>query len=411
MTDLRRMRLYATGALAAMAALYVLSKSLEHRALFWGCAAAFAEAAMVGALADWFAVVALFRHPVGLPIPHTAIIPSNQDRIGRTLAHFVVKHFLSGEAVGQRFERMDLTARAAEWLWANAGRVAEQVRSAAPVLLRVLDDEDVRRLLHETILARLRAVEIAPLAGKALQGLTAGQRGDLVLDAAVALAEELVRANQEFIRAYVRQRIPLPDLPGVSFVKDVLGDSIGRRVAEAMLESLREVRLQASHPLRQQFRSKLTDLAEALQHSEEYRLQGEALKEELLRHPAVGGYVAESVRGLKRDLEKDLASPDSRFRAQAEHVVVRIAHLLIEDQALRAKLNAWLRSSLVELVQRQGPDAGRFIQERVRAWDSGQFTRTLEEAVGRDLQYIRLNGTLVGGAVGLAIYIVSGWVW
>jgi len=165
MSGLKRMRMVATGALIPMAVVYIGARGLQAHALVWAYVAAFAEAAMVGALADWFAVVALFRHPLGIPIPHTAIIPTNKDRIGRTLAHFVVTNFLTGDAVRHRLEGVDLTARAAEWLHANTTGVSERVVAAGPVLLRALHDTDMQRFLHTTILAKLRAVEVAPLAG------------------------------------------------------------------------------------------------------------------------------------------------------------------------------------------------------------------------------------------------------
>lgn len=411
MSDLKRMRLIATSALAAMAGLYILAKSLEPHAHFWSYVAAFAEAAMVGALADWFAVVALFRHPLGIPIPHTAIIPANKDRIGKTLAHFVVANFLTGEAIRHRLERTDLTAQAVEWLRANARSVSEWVVASAPVLLRALGDEDIQRLLHGTILAKLRAIEVTPLAGKVLKTLTAAERFDEVVIAAIGVAEELVRGNQEFIRAQVRNSIPLPDFPGISQVKDVMGNTITRRVSKAMLETFQAMRSRPDHPLSLQFRAKVAHLAEGLQHSETYRQQGEDIKGEVLQHPAIKRYLAEILRDLKQDLEQDLASGDSRIRARVEHGVLGLAHVLIQEHALRAKLNGWLTSALIEVIEAHGPDAGQLIRERVHKWDARQLTTRLEEAVGRDLQYIRLNGTLVGGAVGLLIFALSKWIW
>ncbi len=411
MSDLKRMRMIATGALVAMAVLYILAKSLHHNAVVWSYVAAFAEAAMVGALADWFAVVALFRHPLGIRIPHTAIIPANKERIGETLATFVVTNFLTGEAIRQRLDRVDLAARAAEWLWANAREVADRVVAAAPALLRALRDEDVQRLLHGTLLAKLRAIEVAPLAGKLLKTLTAGEALDVVVVAGVHVAEDIVRANRALIEEQVRKRIPLPDLPGISYVKDKLGRAIAQRVSAAILETLREIRGRGTHPFRREFRAKVVQFAEALQHSEASCERGEKLKEEVLQHPAIRGYLRGMVRDVVQDFEADLAVPDSRTRAQVERAVIGAAHMLIEDHAIRAKLNGWLRSALIDVVEKHGQEAGQFIQERVGRWDAAQLTMKLEESVGRDLQYIRLNGTLVGGLVGLLIFLLSGWVW
>ena len=411
MSDLKRMRMIATGALVLMGGLYIIAKSLQQQAAAWEYVAAFAEAAMVGALADWFAVVALFRHPMGIPIPHTAIIPTNKDRIGKTLATFVVTNFLTGEAIRQRLEKIDLTATSAEWLWAHAKEVSDRIVAAAPAFLRAMRDEDVQRLLHSTLLAKLRAIEVAPLAGKVLKTMTSGETLDEVVGAGIQVAEDLVRTNRALIEAQVRKRIPLPDLPGISLVKDLLGEAIAKKVSAAILEDLRDMRRRETHPFRLQFRAKALELAEALQHSEAYREKGEKFKEEILQHPAVRAHLGGLVRELVRDVETDLAAPDSRIRAQVERAVIGAAHMLIEDHALRAKLNAWLQEVLATAAERHGEEANQFIQERVRRWDAVELTRKLEEAVGRDLQYVRLNGTLVGGVVGMLIYTASKWVW
>lgn len=411
MSDLKQMRMIATSALVAMAGLYILARSLAHHAVFWGYVAAFAEAAVVGALADWFAVVALFRHPLRIPIPHTAIIPTNKDRIGRTLANFVVTNFLTGDAIRHRLEKIDLAARAAEWLWANAQEVSGRIAAAAPALGRALRDEDVQRLLHGTLLAKLRAVEVAPLAGKILKTLTAGETLDDVVVAGIKVAEDLVRANQALIEEQVRKRIPLPDFPGISFIKDRLGEAIAEKVSAAILENLRDMRWREAHPFRLQFRAKALDLAEALQHSEAYREKGEKLKEEILQHPAVRAHLGGLVRDLVRDFEADLAAPDSHIRAQVERAVIGASHMLMEDHALRAKLNGWLREMLADGAERHGEEASQFIQDRVRKWDAVQLTQKLEEAVGRDLQYVRLNGFFFFVLVWMVIYTISKWVW
>ena len=411
MSDLQRMRRIATGALVGMALIYVFAKTLQTQAAGWGYLAAFAEAAMVGALADWFAVVALFRHPMGIPIPHTAIIPTNKDRIGRTLANFVVTNFLTGESIRQRLEKTDLTAKAAEWLWANAKDVSDRIVAAAPALGRALQDEDVQRLLHGTLLAKLRAIEVAPLAGKVLKTVIAGEILDEMIGASVGLAEDLVQTNRALIEAQVRKRIPLPDLPGLSIVKDRLGQAIAEKVSVGILEDLRDMRGNDHHPFRLQLRVKALELAEALQQSEVYREKGERIKEEILQHPAVRAHLSGLVRDLVWDFEADLAAPDSRIRAQVERAVIGAAHLLMEDHALRAKLNGWLGEILANAAEQHGEEASQFIQDRVRKWDAVQLTRKLEEAVGRDLQYVRLNGTIVGGLVGLLIYTVSKWLW
>jgi len=401
----------ATGALILMAAVFVVAKTLEARSIVWGYVAAFAEAAMVGALADWFAVVALFRHPLGLPIPHTAILPTNKERIGRTLGTFLVTNFLTREAISHRLDGVDLTAQAATWIRANAGELAERVIGCAPVLVKAINDEDVQRFLHGTVLVRLRAIEVAPLAGKALTLLTAGEKFDDLLGDVLAFAETVIRENHAFIRQQIRDRLPLPELRGISLAKDVLAEAIAHKVVEAAGKTLREARHNPHHPLRMALREKAKTLAVTLQTSPEYRARGEAIKAELLQHSAIGEYVAEVWNDLKQRLQSDLASPTSQTRDRVEQLLAGLGVLLLEDHALRAKLNAWLRAGILDWVEAHGAEAGQFIQERVGRWDAELMSQKLEEAVGRDLQYIRLNGTLVGGAVGLLLHVLSRMIW
>jgi uncharacterized membrane-anchored protein YjiN (DUF445 family) len=408
---LQRMRRVATGALVLMAVLFAVAKTLEVRSLVWGYVAAFAGAAMVGALADWFAVVALFRHPLGLPIPHTAVLPTNKDRIGKTLATFLVSNFLTRDAIGHRLERVDLTAQAAAWLEGNAASLATRILGCSPALVNAVKDEDVQRLLHATIMVRLRAIEVAPLAGKALAVLTAGERIEDLLEMGLRVAETLVHENHAFISRQVRDRLPLPDLPLISSVKDTLAEAISKKVVDAITATLRDARYNPSHPLRVQFREKAKTLAESLQASPEYRAKGEAIKAELLQHPAIGEYVADVWADLKQRLQADLASPSSQTRARVEQLLTGLGSILLEDQALRSKLNGWLRAGVLDWVEAHGAEVGHFIQDRVARWDGDLMSRKLEEAVGRDLQYIRLNGTLVGGTVGLLLYVASNWIW
>jgi uncharacterized membrane-anchored protein YjiN (DUF445 family) len=239
----------------------------------------------------------------------------------------------------------------------------------------------------------------------------AGEILDEMIGASVGLAEDLVRTNRALIEAQVRKRIPLPDLPGLSIVKDRLGQAIAEKVSVGILEDLRDMRSNDHHPFRLQLRVKALELAEALQQSEAYREEGERIKEEILQHPAVRAHLSGLVRDLVRDFEADLAAPDSRIRAQVERAVIGAAHLLMEDHSLRAKLNGWLGEILANAAEQHGEEASQFIQDRVRKWDAVQLTQKLEEAVGRDLQYVRLNGTVVGGLVGLLIYTVSRWLW
>ncbi len=403
---LQRMRRVATGALILMAVVFLVAKPLELRSVFYGYLAAFAEAAMVGALADWFAVVALFRHPMGIPLWHTAVLPRNKDRIGTLLANFVVEHFLTPDVLTTRLSTMDLAGTAGQWLTGNAQAVAERVTGLFPRLLKAVDDADIQRLIHDQLTARLTSIEVAPLAGNLLSLLTSGDKHEAILAAALDAAEGLVHENQAFLRRKIRDRVPLPDWPVVSKVKDAIGEFIADRVVEEVRRTLRDVRIDGKHEMRDLFRTKLDGLILSLRTSPEYRVEGEKVKTELLQHPALRQYMDEVWHEIKQRILDDLAAPHSAIKARVEQVSIGFGETLLEDDALRAKLNAWLQSGVVNFVTAHRQQAREMIEQRVRKWGEREMSEILERAVGRDLQFIRLNGTFVGGLVGLALHAV-----
>jgi uncharacterized membrane-anchored protein YjiN (DUF445 family) len=403
---LQRMRRIATGALILMAIIFMVAKVLESRSVFYGYLSAFAEAAMVGALADWFAVVALFRHPMGIPLWHTAVLPRNKDRIGTLLANFVVEHFLTPEVLTARLSTMDLAGAAGQWLTGNAQAVAERVPALFPRLLQAVDDADIQRLIHDQLTARLKSIEVAPLAGNLLSVLTSGDKHEAVLTAALDAAEGLVHENQAFLRRKIRDRVPLPEWPVVSKIKDAIAEFIADRVIDEIHTTLRDVRIDGKHEMRELFRAKLDGLILSLRTSPEYRVEGEKVKTELLQHPALQQYMDEVWHEIKQRILDDLAAPHSAIKARVEQISIGFGETLLEDDALRAKLNAWLQSGVVNFVTAHRQQAREMIEQRVRKWGEQEMSEILERAVGRDLQFIRLNGTFVGGLVGLALHAV-----
>lgn len=365
---------------------------------------------MVGALADWFAVVALFRHPLGLPIPHTAIIPRNKDQIAQTLATFVVENFLSREVVGRRLENLDLMGATARWLTANKQAVADKAALFLPRVLDALSDEDVRRFVHAQLVAAFKSIQLAPLAGNLLSVLTAENRHQELLNEALALARDLVDENREFLRSQVREEVPLPDWPGIGKLKDGIADWVANKVVAKAHATLTATAQDPNHRLRQQFEVKLKRFIEELKTSPAYHAKGEELKARLLEHAALREYVGEVWTGLKERIKTDLARPDSEIRGQLAGVIERMAQALQNDAELRAKLNNWLKDGLLEFLEQHRPELQHLIEDTVRRWDAQEISAKLELEVGRDLQFIRLNGTIVGGLVGLGLYFVSDWI-
>lgn len=405
------MKLIALALLGAAALVYITAVVLHGRHPAWGYVAAFAEAAMVGAIADWFAVVALFRHPLGLPIPHTAIIPSNKDRIGENLATFICANFLSTEQVLAKVQELDPARRLATWLAEprHAQGLAEHLSSALAYAIGVLDDERVRAFFRSTVVARLEQVDVSLLAGQLLDALTAGQRHQQVLD---GILQQLARMlDDESIKAEVAEVVAAE----VKYLKVVGLDNVAGRYATekmvaGMVRLVGEMGADPAHPLRLRFDEFVAGFIGRLKDDPEVRLKGESIKQELLAHPALSAYL----QGLWSEtiawVQRDLGSEGSTIREQAMLGTRSLGEKLLADAAMRDWINEQLRIAAPRWIERYREDIRRYIVARVGDWNAAEMTRELERNIGRDLQFIRINGTLVGGLVGLAIYSATRWL-
>jgi uncharacterized membrane-anchored protein YjiN (DUF445 family) len=409
--DLPRMKLIALALLGAAALVYIAAVVLHGRHTAWGYVAAFAEAAMVGAIADWFAVVALFRHPLGLPIPHTAIIPNNKDRIGENLATFICANFLSNEQVLAKLRELDPARRLAAWLAEprHARGVAEHLSAALVYAIGVLDDERVRVFFRATVLARLERIDVSRLAGELLGALTAGQRHQHMLD---GLLQQLARMlDDETVKAEVAEVIAAE----VKYLRFVGLDNVaGRYATEKMVAGvvrlIGEMGADATHPLRQRFDAFVAEYVGRLKDDSEVRLKVETVKDELLAHPALAEYLHGLWSEMIAWVQDDLGSTSSTIRDQAMLGTRSLGDKLLADDAMRDWLNEQIRTAAPRWIERYREDIRRYIVARVGDWNAAEMTRELERNIGRDLQFIRINGTLVGGLVGLAIYSATQWL-
>ena len=405
------MKLIALALLGAAAIVYVVAILLHDRHAAWGYVAAFAEAAMVGAIADWFAVVALFRHPLGLPIPHTAIIPSNKDRIGENLATFICANFLSTEQVLAKVREIDPARRVAEWLAdpRRAEALAGHLSAALAYALGVLDDERVRAFFRATVVSRLAQVDVSRLAGQLLDALTAGQRHQHVLDGILQQLAQML--DDDSVKAEVAEVIAAE----VKYLRFVGLDNVaGRYATEKMVAGVvrlvGEMGADPGHPLRVRFDAFVAGFVERLQNDLELRAKVETVKEELLVHPALSSYLhglwSETIAWVQRDLD----SEGSTIREQALIGTRSLGEKLLADAAMREWVNEQIRAAAPRWIDRYREDIRRYIVARVGDWNAAEMTRELERNIGRDLQFIRINGTLVGGLVGLAIYSATRWL-
>jgi uncharacterized membrane-anchored protein YjiN (DUF445 family) len=383
--------------LALMAALFLLTVGRPEAWAGW--LQAFAEAGMVGALADWFAVVALFRHPLGLPIPHTAIIPNRKDAIGENLARFVADHFLHPEVVRARLESENLAKSAALWLRSPRGRarIQELGVGATRWVLGALHEARVREFIGRLGSRELARFDLAPLLGRALQWLVEGGRHQEVLTQSLRVALVSLHDNRETIRENVRRGSPWW-LPG--FVDDRILVQMLDRIETLLLE----MSLDSDHALRGDFNDWVERWAHNLQHSTEYRRWGDGLKRDLLENEALQDYVYRLWVDIVTALEEDLADPDSRFREEVGRVTDSLAAELETDPAIQEWANRWLVELAVATVDENRHAIASLISDTVRRWDAVETSLRIEGAIGRDLQFIRINGTLVGGLVGLAIH-------
>jgi uncharacterized membrane-anchored protein YjiN (DUF445 family) len=403
--DLARMKAIALGLLAAAGLVYVAAAALIRAHPAWGYVAAFAEAAMVGAIADWFAVVALFRHPLGLPIPHTAIIPGSKDRIGENLATFICANFLSTRQVLAKLAQFDPAARLAKRLAdpRHADGLATHVSAALRYAIGVLDDERVRAFFRATVVARLEQVDVSRLAGQLLDVLTAGRRHQRLLDGTLLqlarmLDDETIQAQlAEVVAAEVKYL-------RVVGLDNVAGRYATRKMIDAVVRLIGEMGADPEHPLRVRFDAFVAEGIVKLRDDPEVRAKGEAVKDEVLAHPALTSYLHSLWSQTIAWVQEDLAAADSTLRGQVALGTRSLGEKLAADPAMRDWINEQIRAAAPRWIEHYREDIRQYIVARVGEWNAAEMTNELERNIGRDLQFIRINGTLVGGLVGLAIH-------
>jgi uncharacterized membrane-anchored protein YjiN (DUF445 family) len=399
--NLDRMKARATGLLILMGLIFVVARMYEAQHPWLGYLRATAEASMVGGIADWFAITALFRQPLNLPIPHTAIIPNRKDRIGRSLGNFVQNNFLSPEVLTAKLRAAGISRRAAEWLsnLEHARTAAQQVGSVLRGAGNVVRDEDVHALLDRTVVEPLRQMPIAPVLAKGLALLTIDDRHQQLLDRVIHGLTRLVAENEELIREKIREESPW-------WVPRVVDDRIHQKVLGGIERTLFEVGADPDHPLRHQFDELLAEWMVQLQDSPEVIARAEAIKQQVLDPETSGRLAASLWSELKQILGRQNATVDGAPGAVARGLSA-LGVAAMEDEALLEKIDGWVIGAVLRVVEQHRGEAGQLIAQTVSSWDPSETSRRIELLVGRDLQFIRINGTLVGGLVGLLIYTVT----
>jgi uncharacterized membrane-anchored protein YjiN (DUF445 family) len=404
----RSMRLFATGMLLAMAGLFVVARHFQGTHPAWGYVLAFSEAAMVGGLADWFAVTALFRHPLGIPIPHTAIIPENKDRIADTMAAFLQENFLTPQVVARRLGATNIALAAGNWLTDPKSGSGGRIRAgAAELLAQVLESLDPDRLgvqVRGGLVRQLGKLEIAPLLGGLAETAIADRRHLPVIDSLVRWAGLTLEDNEELIRDMIHRRA------NAVLRWTGLDETLANSVLDGIYKLLAEVIVDPDHPLRAKIEEGLAKLSVDLKQDPELRARVERMKDELLANPAVAKWWQGVWERLRTGLLKRLRAPAAGIGGQLGEALAELGTNLRDDPRIQAQVNRFARRALVGVASRYGDQIVRLVSETVKRWDAKTVTERIEGAVGRDLQFIRINGTLVGGLVGVLIHLVDAWL-
>ncbi|HKS53265.1 MAG TPA: DUF445 domain-containing protein [Pseudonocardiaceae bacterium] len=396
------MKAVALAFLLGAAVVYALTRLYPHAPSWVGYVQAMAEASMVGALADWFAVTALFRHPLGLPIPHTAIIPRKKDALGENLSDFVGANFLAEAVVTDKLHRVGISNRLASWLAQprNAERATAELATAVRALVTVLRDEDVQPVLENALVRRLLEQPWGPPLGRLLaQLLTDGAHHKLV-DLLTERAYEWVRDNHGAVLRVVSQR-----LPGWSprFVDELVAD----RLYGEVLTFAWAVRTEPEHPMRKAVDTFLLEFAEDLRTDPDMIERAEAVKLQVLAHPEVQILVGSAWGTAKKMLLGAAEDPSSELRQRVRDGLISLGGRLSEDAELRSKVDNWLQDAATYVVSNYRGEITTLITDTVQRWDAEETARKVELQVGRDLQFIRINGTVVGALAGLLIHTLS----
>ena len=397
-TALARMRWTATGVLGGMLAALGVSALLQPAfpALQW--VRAFAEAGAVGALADWYAVVALFRRPLGLPIPHTGIIPANKDRIGETLGQFVEQNFLTPENVVSQLDPPALANAMAAWLADadNSRALAASICDFVPGLLDAVGDEDVQPLLERVGSAQLARLDVAAVAARLLAVAVENERHQGVLDRALPAIERWLEAN--------RGRIVEKFGEASRFTPVMVDAYIVGRFLAGIVALLHEVAGDRGHPLRRELDESVHKLIADLRTSDAYRERGRALLHEFVHHLSTERVYRALWDRLREEIRTDLAADHSAIRGVVADALVTLGRAVAADEGVKAKLATWSQRAAETLVVRHRHHAARLIAAVVKRWDAHEVAAKIELEIGRDLQYIRINGAIVGGLAGLVLH-------
>jgi uncharacterized membrane-anchored protein YjiN (DUF445 family) len=398
------MRLLATALLALMSAIFVATYITKFEWTWLAYLRAFAEAGMIGACADWFAVVALFRHPLGMPIPHTAIVPHNKERIGGAIGRFISNNFLSPKVLSAKIREVDPARWMAHWLSnpANANRVARRVTMALPQIVRALPRDEINAFLARAARSGIEAIPAAPLASKVLSVLWAQGETQALVERAITIAARMLTDNRDRIKVTVTQKTS-------RFIPKWVDAIVADKIVSGLTQLLEEMR-DPAHPWRTELGAAVDKLIEDLATEPEMYARGEAFKGEILHNPVVLQQVDKLWAEFGARLDAHSDSCINQISDGLERALAMLGQRMASDEQVHAAINKFMRIAALRIIAPRRAEIGAFITQVVERWDTETLVNRIELQVGRDLQYIRINGTVVGGLVGLIIFTITRWL-
>lgn len=394
-------RLVAHLLLIGASILYVIAIRMQEAPLK-DLLLAFSEAALVGGLADWFAVTALFRRPLGLPFPHTAIIPSNKDRIGKNFGLFMERNFLSPDILERKLLKVDFSSAIFGWISQekNATEIVQKGIAILRPVLETVSDDGIYKVLLRGIRKAVQDVQVTPYIGRSLQFIFNGDRSRMVTDELFRTIGQLVEENKLVIRKRVREKSPW-------FIPDFIDSSIYEKIVVELKSFFGDVITDAQHPFREKFAQKMIEFAKKLETDASYRELGEAIKQELLSSENLKEVLSGALKDFKIAVSDKLVKDNDPLVRTLSELLSDVADEIYKSEKLRDNCNEWIRAGILSMNNQYSAKVAQFITDTVRTWDTSTIVDKFELEIGRDLQFIRVNGTLVGGFIGVIIYLIK----
>jgi len=410
---LKRMRIAASGILALMAGLYVFARSYQHQWPWLEWLRAFAEAGMVGGLADWFAVTALFRHPLGLPIPHTAVIPREKDRIGAALAQFVRGNFLTADLICKQARELKLVPRMAAWMTKkeNSEKFATQSLHMLPTALDALEKNNTHKLLTSKLTEQLRTLQPNEISAKLLEWMLSENRYRQLLAPVLVQLASAISNNKERIEEAAGRKAPLTNIPLLGKVSRAIAESFSERATGSIEDKLIAASTDPSEPLWDIIHEQITAARDQFSSNPELQTQLETIRDQWLNNPQSGELAERLWQQVRLSLDRDLQSEVPKTVDHLASIITAAGTAIDQNSELTEKIETTLLEGIEQILTSHGDHIETMIRHTIEEWDANTLMQKLEQQVGPDLQFIRINGTLIGGLVGVALHGLGHLVW